>query len=292
MPDRDYYLLDDSRDKDLRTKYEQHVVKMFALLGDAPDKADAEAKTVLAFETDLAHNSKTRVDLRDPLKATTTRCRVADVFQRGSGFRLESVYYKPRLGAQEPGSVDVKQTEFIKHAAEVVQNGSLDDWKTYLRWQSDPRHGSLPEQGVCGGELQLLRQGAHRRDRRSSALEKSPGRDRQRARRGARAPLRRRELPAGVQGPRAGAGDGPSQRPARRPHQRYLGWSGETRKAAVNKLDHFTVKIGYPDKWRDYSALDIKLQPYVLNVHRGQPFRDEPQLSPRSASPWTKPSGA
>ena len=68
MPDRDYYFREDDKSKQLRADYEQHVAKMFALAGDAPDKAAAEAKTVMTIETALANASRTRVELRDPEK--------------------------------------------------------------------------------------------------------------------------------------------------------------------------------------------------------------------------------
>src|SRR5258708_23666432 len=68
MPDRDYYLRDDEKSKQLRQGYLQHVAKMFELSGDAPDKAAAEAGAVMALETSLAKASRTRVELRDPEK--------------------------------------------------------------------------------------------------------------------------------------------------------------------------------------------------------------------------------
>ena len=262
MPDRDYYLLPDTRSKDLRARYEKHVAKMFTLLGDAPDKADAEAKTVLAFETDLAHNSKTRVDLRDP-EGNYHKMPVADVFREAPGFDWKA-YFK-EFGAPEPGGIDVKQTEFIQHAAQVVQTGSLDDWKTYLRWQLIHATAPYLSKGFVeenfdfyGKALTGATEDRPRWKKVLAATDTALGEalghlyvDQ------TFSPAAKARALALVTDLRGVLHDDLSTLP----------WmSEETRRAAVNKLDHFTVKIGYPDKWRDYSALDIKRQPYVLNV--------------------------
>ena len=300
MPDRDYYVLEDTHSKDLRAKYEAHVVKMFILLGDAPDKADAEAKTVVAFETDLARNSKTRVDLRDP-EGNYHRMPVADVFREAPGFDWKAYYTE--LGAPEPGNVDVKQKEFITHVAQVAQTGSLDDWKTYLRWQL--LHATAPYLSKAFVEENFdfygktLTGAMEDRPRwkkvlaaTDSALGEALGHlyvDKNFP------PESKARALALVTDLRSVLHDDLSN----------LSWMGaETRKAAVDKLDHFTVKIGYPDKWRDYSALDIKKQPYVLNVLAaaqfetrrnvvkiGQPVdKDEWGMTPPTVNAYYNPS--
>ena len=262
MPDRDYYLLDDTRSKDLRAKYEKHVAKMMTLLGDAPDKADAEAKTILAFETDLARNSKTRVDLRDP-EGNYHKMPLADVFREAPGFDWKA--YFTEFGNSEPGNIDVKQKEYITHVAQVAQNGSLDDWKTYLRWQL--LHATAPYLNKAfvdenfdfyGKALTGATEDRPRWKKVLAATDSALGEalghiyvDKNFS------PESKARALALVTDLRSVLHDDLAT----------LSWmSEETRKAAVNKLDHFTVKIGYPDKWRDYSALDIKKQPYVLNV--------------------------
>lgn len=131
LPDRDYYLLEDTHAKELRAKYEEHLTKMMTLVGDAPDLAATEARSILSFETDLAKNSKTRVDLRDP-QGNYHKMPLPEVLRSAPGFDWKQ--YFAEVGSPDPGSLDVKQTEFITHAAQVAASGSLDDWKLYLRW--------------------------------------------------------------------------------------------------------------------------------------------------------------
>ena len=105
---------------------------MFTLLGDAPEVAAAEAKTVLSLETELAKASKTRVQLRDP-EANYHKMTVDELVKAAPGFDWKA--YFTALGAPEPGGLDVKQPEFAARAAELAKDRpSLDDLKTYLRW--------------------------------------------------------------------------------------------------------------------------------------------------------------
>lgn len=262
MPDRDYYLLDDSHSKGLRAQYQEHVRKMLALLGDAPDQAAAEAKAILAFETDLAANSKTRVDLRDP-QGNYHKMPLPELLRSASGFDWKQ--YFTDIGAAEPGGLDAKQSEFLAHAAQVAQNGALDDWKLYLRWHL--LHGMAPYLSKAFVEEDFDFYGKAF----TGAKENRP--------RWKRVLIATDEALGEALGHLYVSRNFPPESKARalelvndlrsvlRADLASLSWmSDATRQAAVNKLDHFTVKIGYPDKWRDYSALEIKPQPYVLNV--------------------------
>ena len=262
MPDRDYYLLDDTRSKELRTKYEAHVTRMLTLLGDAPDRAAAEAKTILTFETDLAKNSKTRVDLRDP-EGNYHKMPLADVLRAAPGFDWKT--YFAEFGSAEPGSIDVKQTEYVQHVAQVAQTGSIDDWKAYLRWQL--LHATAPylnkafvEENFAfyGKTLTGATEDRPRWKKVLAATDSAVGEAL------GHLYVDKNFPPESKSRALALVND---LRSVLHEDLATLPWmSEETRKAALNKLDHFTVKIGYPDKWRDYSALDIKQQPYVLNA--------------------------
>ena len=117
LPDRDYYLLEDEKSKNIRAAYEDHIGKMFVLLGDKPDVAAAEAKSVLNFETELAKASKTRVDLRDP-QGNYHKMTLADLDKTASGFDWNA--YFATVGSKEPGGLDVGQPEFAAAAARLV----------------------------------------------------------------------------------------------------------------------------------------------------------------------------
>lgn len=274
MPDRDYYLLDDNHSKGLRAQYEEHVKKMMGLLGDAPDLAANEAKAIVAFETDLARNSKTRVDLRDP-EGNYHKMPLPDFVRSAPG--LEWNRYFAQLGAPEPGGVDVKQTEFLTHAAQVAQNGSLDDWKLYLRWHLLHEMAPYLSKAFVEEDFNFFGKAL------TGAKEDRP--------------RWKRVLIATDDGLGEALGhlyvtkNFPPESKARalelvndlrsvlRDDLASLSWmSDATRQAAVSKLEHFTVKIGYPDKWRNYAELEVKQQPYVLNVIAANRFEFKRRL--------------
>ena len=131
MPDRDYYFRDDEKSKQLRADYEQHVAKMFALAGDAPDQAAAEAKTVETIETALAKASRTRVELRDPEK-NYHLMPLADMQTLTPDWPWET--YLQEVGSPAVEQVNIRQPEFFKVINEQLTSVALPDWKVYLRW--------------------------------------------------------------------------------------------------------------------------------------------------------------
>src|SRR5205085_7701141 len=131
MPDRDYYTKDDDASKKLRDAYVAHVTKMLTLLGDAAEKAGADAKKIMALETSLAQASRTRVELRDPQKNYNKM--TPDEFQKITPDWNWGDYFK-EIGLTAPGDIDVHQPDFFKAVDTAVTSTSIDDWKTYLRW--------------------------------------------------------------------------------------------------------------------------------------------------------------
>ncbi len=131
LPDRDYYTKEDDDSKKLRAAYVAHVTKIFTLLGDAPDVAAANAKTVMDLETDLAKASMTRVERRDPV-ATYHKLTLDEVQALMPDFAINK--YLLAAGRLDPGAINVAQPEFLKALARMARTNSLDDWKTYLRW--------------------------------------------------------------------------------------------------------------------------------------------------------------
>src|ERR1039458_4785901 len=135
LPDRDYYLKDTFADK--LKQYHDHLVKMFGLLGEKPEAAEAQAATVIALETELAKASRTRVELRDPNKNYNKFMR--GEFAAQTPAILWNVYFTGRNLA-DPAYEIVGQPEFFTAVNRLVQEQPLDDWKIYLRWHL--LHGS------------------------------------------------------------------------------------------------------------------------------------------------------
>ncbi len=253
MPDRDYYFKDDPKSVELRKKYVAHVARMFALLGDDEAKAAAEAKVVMEIETGLAKGALDQTSRRDPQK----------IYHKLSNQELAALSpafnwntYFEGVGAPRFDSLNVVEPEFIKNMQDVIRVHSLDDWKTYLRWHTVHSNAAmLPAAfvnenfdffgktmtgtkelrprwkrcvGYANGDLgelvgQLYVQqtfGAEGKERTLAmveALEKALGED-----------------------------------------IKSSPWMGaDTKTQALVKLQAITNRIGYPDKWRDYSALQI-----------------------------------
>src|SRR5437763_10320164 len=132
MPDRDYYTKYDDASTKLRDAYVAHVTRRLTLLGESAEKADADAKKIMTLETSLAQASRTRVELRDPQKNYNKMTQ--DEFQKLTPDWNWGDYFK-ELGLTNPGDIDVHQPDFFKAINTAFTSTSLDDWKTYLRWQ-------------------------------------------------------------------------------------------------------------------------------------------------------------
>jgi len=275
MPDRDYYFRDDDKSKQLRTAYLQHVAKMFALAGDPADKAAAEANTVMAIETALAKASRTRVELRDPEK-NYNLLPLSEIKTLTPDWSWEN--YLHALGAPPVEQINIRQPDFFKAMNQELDSVALADWKVYLRWHL--LHASapgLPESFVkenfdfyerkLSGTKEILprwKRCVQSTDRNlGEALGKvyvdkyfPPAAK-------ARAKEMVNHLIAALRD------DIPS-----------LSWmSPETKKEALAKLEAFNVKIGYTDKWRDYSKLTIDRTSYDANIRRSFEFEHARQLA-------------
>ena len=275
MPDRDYYLRDDEKSKQLRAEYERHITKMFALAGDAPEKAAAEAETVMGIETALAKVSRTRVELRDPEK-NYHLMPLADAAALTPEWPWPS--YLREVGAPKVEQVNVRQPEFFKQMNEELASVSLHDWKIYLRWHVLHANApALPERFVeenfdfYDRKLSGIKEMLPRWKRCVQSTDRNLGEALGQAyvkkyfppAAKARAKEMVNNLVAALHD------DIPT-----------LTWMGpDTKRAALAKLEAFTVKIGYPDKWRDYSKLNIDRNSYGANVRRSVEFEFARQLA-------------
>jgi len=268
MPDRDYYFKDDAKSVELRAKYIAHMQKIFELLGDAPDKAAAQAKVVMEIETGLAKNAFDQTTRRDPQKVYH-KMSDKDLAALNSTFDWNA--YFEGVGAPKFDSLNVVEPEFVKGMQGVLDAHSLDEWKIYLRWhlvhesvtmlpaafvnenfeffsktlqgtkQLRPRWKRCVgyENGDLGEAIgQIYVQENFPADSKArmlalvNALEKALGQDIQ-----------------------------------------SLPWMGdETKKQALVKLAAITNRIGYPDKWRDYSSLEIVRGDALGNSQRSNRF--------------------
>ncbi len=268
LPDRDYYTKTDDESKRLRDQYQQHIVKMLVLAGDQESFASSEAAAILDLETKLAEASMTRVDRRDPektyhkmdrsaLRALTPNWSWEDYFQE--------------VGYPKIDSVDVSAPHFFEAMSRELKETRFENWKAYLRWHllnamapylSDPFvNEDFNFKGrVLQGTTELL----PRWKRCVSATDRRLGEAL------GQIYVQKHFPPAA----KARALDMVNHlTEALREDLQTLPWMGPaTRQQALEKLAKFARKIGYPDKWRDYTAYMVDRGPYVLNQVRGAQF--------------------
>jgi putative endopeptidase len=273
LPDRDYYTKTDPKSQQIRDQYLAHVQRIFELVGDAPATAASEAKTVMAMETALAAKSLTRVQKRDPYSLFHKMDRV-QLKALTPDFDWEA--YLDAHGLAAVQTFNVTEPEFYREVNQLIGSESLADWKTYLRWhlahawapylsmnfqQADFDFYSHTLRGVAVMEPRWKRcvrlvdrdlgeaMGQVFVARTFSADTK------------ARTLKMTREIEAAMED-----------------DLKDLPWMGPaTRQQALEKLHTIVNKIGYPDKWRDYSSLEIVRGDFAGNVRRSAIFESKRQ---------------
>ncbi len=275
LPDRDYYFREDPKAKELREKYVQHIQNMFQLLGWAPDKARTASETVMRIETALAKVSLDRIALRDP-NATYHKMSVKDLQALSPAFDWRR--YFAEIPSQKFADLNVGMPDFFKGMNQLIDATSMEDIRIYITW--NVLHGAAPmlprafvnenfafygkaltgqkelrprwkrcvaytdnalgeALGIAYVDKMFGKEGKERTLAMVKELEESLGRD---------------------------IAD--------------LSWmTDETKKQALTKLRAITNKIGYPDKWRDYSKLRIVRGDALGNEMRGVEFESRRQLA-------------
>lgn len=275
LPDRDYYLKTDAKTKDIRTKYVAHMERMFALLGDAPDVAKKNAATVMKMETQLAKASMDNVTARDP-QAVYHLMTLAQFSKINA--KVNWATYFDKISLPTPGDMDIGQPKFFAEADRMLVSTPLDQWQTYLRWnliRNTANDLSKPfveaNFDFYGRVLAGTKEIQPRWKRVLTTVDSETGE--------ALGQL----YVAKYFGPdaKAAALDMVENiKLAMRDDINSLEWmTPETKKHAMEKLDKLTVKIGYPDTWRDYSALKIDANDYAGNVLRANAFEFKRNLA-------------
>jgi putative endopeptidase len=266
LPDRDYYF--DEKRQPIRDAYVKHVTNMFTLLGDAPERAAAEAQTVMTLETKLAKASMTNVDQREPSNIYH-RMTVADLQKLTPNFDW-SAFFKG-IGYAGKFDVNVAQPEFFKAVNTELTATPLDDWKTYLRWQRINSAASALSKKFVDEDFNFKgrvltgateQQPRWKRCVRSTdgTLGEALGQVYVEKAFPPAAKARALEMVKNLEA-------------ALKSDIGTLSWmSDPTRTQAVAKLEAFMNKIGYPDKWRDYSTLNLDRESFLANRMRANHF--------------------
>jgi len=275
LPDRDYYLKDDAKSQELRKAYVAHVQKMFELLGDQPANAATEAQSVMRIETALAKGAMTRVERRDP-KSLDHKMTAGELAKLSPDFHWQ-VYFT-KVGLPSLSSLNVSVPNFFKTFNEQISKESLADWKTYLRWHLVHANARFLSSAIFnenfaffGKTLQGSEQPKPRWKRCTEDIDDYLGEALGQAYvEKYFSPQAKQDAQKIVKGIQT----------AMQQEINSLPWMSEvTKKQALTKLHSMADKIGYPDKWRDYSKLEIVRGDNLGNVERARQFEFNRQLA-------------
>ena len=273
LPERDYYLLDDADSKDTRKKYKEYITDMLQYLDYTEADAKKAAETILAFETRLAEPRLDKVERRDARK-TYNPMTVAELQKITPAMQWNS--YFEGIGAKDLDTIIVSQPEYMKALQDLLAENSVEDWKTYLKWD------------LFNSAASSL----------STDLEKESWEFYSKTLRGAKEQRPRNERALSTINGVLGEALGKLYVEKHFPPQaketakemvdnilkayenriNNLSWMSEdTKKKALEKLGTFNVKIGYPDTWKDYSELEIQSPEeggsYFQNMLNAQKWR-------------------
>jgi putative endopeptidase len=275
LPDRDFYLNTDSKSEELRKAYLAHVEKTFELMGDAPGEAATEAQTVMRIETALAKGALTRVERRDP-KRLYHKMTPEELEALSPSFHWNAYFAK--VGLPTVNSLNVESPDFFKVMNQVIEKEDLPNWKVYLRWHLVNANSPFLSSAFVnenfaffGKTLQGAEQLEPRWKRCSDYVDNDLGEALGQAyvEKAFSPDAKARALKVVTQIEAAMQQDIQS-----------LSWmSPETKQRALEKLHAIANKIGYPDKWRDYSALSIARNDEMGNVLRARDFEFHRQMA-------------
>jgi len=299
MPNRDYYFNTDERTANVRKAYQDYQYKSFRRLGDDSLTARTNAKQVFDLESRLAKSSRKLAALRDP-ERNYNKMSVDKLNELANNLQWPT--YLKKIGANQINDVIVGQPEFYSALNHELSSTPLDVWKNYLRFHllraSAPYMDTLTFNNYF--EYRKTLTGASEKrprwkdvlDAEERAMGEALGQLFVKEYFNEKAKKRYTELVEAI-------------RSAYRDRINQLTWmSPETKKKALDKLNKITPKVGYPDKWKDFSALKIDRGAYVLNVQRanewwhnynfnklGKPVdRTEWGMSPQTYNAYYNPS--
>jgi putative endopeptidase len=268
LPDRDYYIVDSERFKKIRAQYLEHVTKMFTLAGDTPEQAAKEAEDVLRIETAIAKSEMSRTEMRVP-ENTYHIYSVSDFSALAPTFNWATYFGKVGIGHFD--TLNVATPNYFKALNELLATEPVSAWKSYMRWHTLHNHAeNLPkvffeENFAFFGKTLAGQAEPEARWKQCStmvdrALGEAVGQDWVAQNFPPAAKASMDKLVASLD--KALADD-----------IKTLPWmSDETKKAAEEKLKLFRNKIGYPEKWRDYSSIVVTRDDLIGNIHRASVY--------------------
>ncbi|MGB2626778.1 MAG: M13 family metallopeptidase [Candidatus Acidiferrum sp.] len=274
LPDRDYYTKEDEKSKEIRERYLQHVGKIFELAGDTPAVARKNADTVYKLELLLAKASMTRVERRDPYKMKHPMT-IAELDKLAPRLNWRAYYSSVPYPAFK--TVNVNSPEFFKEANRLLVSEPIDSWKMYFRFHVVNSSAPYLSSGFVNEDFEFYRQylrGAKEQQPRWKRCVAYTDRNLGEALGQVYvakvfSPEMKKEALDMTQRIETAMGQRIEQ----------LDWmSPQTKEQALVKLHGIRNKIGYPDKWRDYSSLTIERDDFAGNIKRANQFEHKRRI--------------
>ena len=268
LGNRDYYLSDDENNRNIREKYVGHIGRMFSLAGFDEESAKKASESVMRVETALAGAHFDNLTLRDPYR-NYHKMPYREFVSQFPGMDWDS--FMSVLGAGSVDTLNVSQLEPLAKAVELITEGNIDDQKNYLKWKViDAAAPYLSDAFVAenfefyGKVISGQKEIKPRWKRAVATVDGVLGEEVGRMYVEKYFPPRAKErMITLIDNLKKSLGERIST----------LEWmSDSTKEKALEKLSTFYVKVGYPDKWRDYSALEIKNDSYFANIVRASVF--------------------
>lgn len=275
LPDRDYYLEDTQRSKEIRNEYVKHIVKMFELIGFKNDVATQNSLTIMDIETKMAEASMSRLKRRNPnnIDHKMTMKELNELTPN-----LNWKRYFSQIGLGNIDALNIASPEFLTELNKMINEVNIDDWKIYLQWNlinrtanylnSEIENEDFAFYGkVLSGQDKMKPRWRRVLNATNRAMGFAVGQLYVKENFPPESKERMLKLVANL-------GEILSER------IQNLGWmENETKEKALEKLSTFNVKIGYPDKWRDYSKLEIEDDSYVKNYLRANEYSFNRQIN-------------
>jgi putative endopeptidase len=268
LPDRDYYLKNDNRSTTIRNAYKDHLAKMFSLIGENTLKAQSDADAVLRIETALAKAQMSRVEMRDPYK-TYNKFAINDFTATTPGINWSDMFTRLQLNGAD--SIVVNNPSFFKTVDILLTALPVNDWKTYLKWNLINSTApflsnafvkqSFAMQQVLTGQKEMTPRWQFVSSIIDNQLGDQLGQLYVAKYFKPEAKQRMLDLVNNLQQTFAS-------------RIRNLDWmSDDTKLRALEKLNAFTKKIAYPDKWKDYSSITVTKNDFLGSIRSANRYR-------------------
>ncbi len=275
LPDRDYYFKDDAKSKEIRDRYIEHVAKVLSLIGDDATKAKQEAASIMRLETDLAKSHWTRVEMRDPYKLKN-KMSPPDLEKLAPNFDW-AAYFKAS-GEPPLKIVNLSTPQFLKELNAQLASTPISDWKTYLRFHLANAWSPYLSTPFVDESFAFYRAYLHGAKEQQPRWKKCvQWTDQQLGEALGQAFVAKTFSPA----LKADTEDMTDRiEKAMQLRIQQLDWmSPTTKQQALAKLHTIRNKVGYPDKWRDYSSVNVGRDDFASNVRNATVFESHRELN-------------